>query len=519
MTGPIVVVGNGMAAHRLVERLAAHGHHGPVTVLGAEPRPAYRRPLLPWVLAGSLPGDALELPAHPDGVTVRTGVRVTGIDRGARTVTCADGSVVPYRTLVLATGARHALHGGVAPARGRVAVVGGGVLGVETAAALRRRGHDVLLAHAGPYPMHRVLDEAAGGLVAAYLTGLGVELRCDTRVGAGDTLGADTVVRCTGGVPETALARAAGLPVRRGVVVDGFLRTADPAIHAVGSCVDGTDGLLATASAQAEYLAARLTGRTDAPYTAPPTLLRPRLPGLDVAVLGRPDGDGSHRPGTPGATADERHAPGSPDGPAIPDETDGKAGRLRQPDGSEAPRAPGATGGPRTSHASDVRARGTHRPAVPGAPDLPATPAAPPVPDEVVTFADPAGGRHARLELSGGRLRYAVLVGLPEAIAAAGQLYDRGLPVPADRLALLLGSSPAPDDDPDAWPEAHVVCHCNNVTKADVAHAWQTGARTPDALATATRATTGCGGCGDKLRALCGVLKEPAPLPRLETVR
>ncbi|WP_418957125.1 FAD-dependent oxidoreductase [Streptomyces tritici] len=437
MTAPIVVVGNGMAAHRLVERLAAFGHAGPVTVLGAEPRPAYRRPLLPWVLAGALPGEALDLPAAPPGTTVRTGVAVTGVDRVAKTVTCADGSTVPYGTLVLATGARHALGGTVRPAHGRVAVVGGGVLGVETAALLRRRGHEVLLAHAGPYPMHHALDEDAGGLLAAHLTGLGVELRCGTRVAAGGTLGADTVVRCTGGAPETALARAAGLPVRRGVVVDGFLRTDDPDVYAVGSCVDGTDGLLASAAAQAEYLAARLTGRAEGPYTAPPTLLRPRLPGLDVAVLGAPAGDG---------------------------------------------------------------------------------------PDEVVTFADPAGGRHARLELAGGRLRYAVLVGLPEAIAAAGQLYDRGLPVPADRLALLLGSSPAAEDDPEAWPEAHVVCHCNNVTKADLAHAWQTGARTPDALATATRATTGCGGCGDRLRALCGVLErrgadtEPASL-RLETVR
>ncbi|MFG2328720.1 FAD-dependent oxidoreductase [Streptomyces sp. NPDC048604] len=437
MTGPIVVVGNGMAAHRLAERLAAFGCRGPVTVLGAEPRPAYRRPLLPWVLAGALPADALDLPAPPDGVTVRTGVRVTGVDRAAKTLTCADGSTERYGTLVLATGARHPLHGDVPPARGRVAVVGGGVLGVETAAVLRRRGHEVLLAHSGPYPMHRSLDETAGGLLAGYLTGLGVEVRCDTRVADGDGLGADTVVRCTGGVPETALARAAGLPVRRGVVVDGFLRTADPAVHAIGSCVDGADGLLATASAQAEFLAARLTGRAEGPFMPPPSLLRPRLPELDVAVLGRPAGDAY---------------------------------------------------------------------------------------DEVVTFTDPAGGRHARLELAGGRLRYAVLVGLPEAIAAAGQLYDRGLPVPGDRLALLLGSSPVADDDPDAWPEAHVVCHCNNVTKADVAHAWQTGARTPDALATATRATTGCGGCGDKLRALCGVLGRtgetgPASLPRLESVR
>ncbi|MBT2441202.1 NAD(P)/FAD-dependent oxidoreductase [Streptomyces sp. ISL-36] len=430
----MLVVGNGPAAHRLTDRLGALGHDGPVTVLGAEPHPAYQRTLLGSVIGGDLPPSALTLSAPPPGVQVRTGVRVVAIDRARRQVRCADGAVYGYDTLVLATGARptgdlHTLDDGARPVRGRVAVVGGGVLGVETATALRRRGHRVVLAHGGPYPMHRHLDEVAGQLVAARLESCGIELRLGAYVPPSDTLGADTVLRCTGTVPDTAPAREAGLAVRHGtgsVVVDDRLRTSDPSIRAIGACAGTPDQ--AGSMAQAETLATLLAGG-EARYVPVPPLLRPRVPGLDIASVGTW--------GWPGA-------------------------------------------GPATG------------------------------PDEVVTFSDPARGRYARIEIRGERIARAVLVGLPEGIAAVGQLSATGRPVPADRLALLLGGrAEEPGDDPAAMADEAVLCHCNNVSKGTVVRAWQDGARELTALAAATRATTGCGGCAETVRAVCAALRVP----------
>ncbi|MFF7181575.1 FAD-dependent oxidoreductase [Streptomyces sp. NPDC008121] len=462
----IVVVGNGLAAHRLTGRLAALGHDGQVTVLGAEPGPAYQRTLLGSVLDGGLPPGALTLPPPPEGVRVLTGVRVVAIDRGRRFVRCADGTRHDYDTLVLATGARsggdvHTLADCSRPVRGRVAVIGGGVLGVETATALRRLGHRVVLAHAGPYPMHRQLDEVAGQLVAARLEEWGIELRLGAHVPPSDTLDADTVLRCTGTAPETALARGAGLAVRRGIVVDGHLRTSDPAIHAIGACTGASASDLTGAMAQAETLAVLLTDG-DARYVPAPRILRPRVPGLDVACVTAPPAD---RPPTTTAPATW---PGSA-GPDAPAEGPAPADSAAGPTGS------GHTG-----------------------------------PDEVVTFSDPARGRYARIEIRDDRVSRAVLVGLPDGIAAVGQLCAEGRPVPGDRLALLLGGvRDGADDDPAAMADDAVLCHCNNVSKGAVVHAWQNGARDVGAVAAATRATTGCGGCADTVRAVCAALRVP----------
>ncbi|MEV4949289.1 FAD-dependent oxidoreductase [Streptomyces sp. NPDC053755] len=439
----IVVVGNGLAAHRLTSRLAALGHDGPVTVLGAEPGPAYQRTLLGSVLDGSLPPGALTLPPHPEGVRVRTGVRVTAVDRPNRAVRCADGTSHDYDALVLATGARssgdvHTLADCARPVRGRVAVIGGGVLGVETATALRRLGHRVVLAHAGPYPMHRHLDEVAGQLLAARLEQEGIELRLGAYVppsgslGA-DALGADTVLRCTGTAPDTVLAREAGLAVRQGVVVDERLRTSDPAVYAIGACTGPSD--LTGTMGQAETLAVLLTGG-EAHWLPAARIVRPRVPGLDLACVSAP-------PPGPAESTPTGHAP--------------------------------AAG-----------------------------------PDEVVTFSDPARGRYARIEVRDGRVAGAVLVGLPEGIAAVGQLCAEARPVPGDRLALLLGGRhEGSGDDPAAMADDAVLCHCNNVSKGAVVHAWQNGARDVGAVAAATRATTGCGGCADAVRAVCAALRVP----------
>ncbi|MEO3840363.1 FAD-dependent oxidoreductase [Streptomyces sp. B22F1] len=445
-----MIIGGGPVGHRVAERLRHHGHDGPVTLLDAEPGPAYHRVLLPAVLDGSLTPADLRLPDLPD-VTLRHGVSAAGIDRRLRQVRTTEHDRLPYDTLVLATGARphlppvpglrHAsgwLIDGVTGLRSRtdcarvrgdeIVVLGGGPLGVETAAALRRAGRRVTLVHPGPYPLDDRLDAGAGEVLTRHLEGLrvGLELgRVAAEVQPGKvvladewSLAWDTLLCCTGVRPRTRLAEAAGLAVGTGVLVDAAGRTSDPAIRAVGDCTE-PGGSLLTGWEQAEAVARSLTGKAAPRGLAAGRrpVFRLRVPGLTLGVLGDGRGDAG---------------------------------------------------------------------------------------DEIVTYRDPARGRYARLSLDpAGRLRAAVLTGLPQALATLTQLYTTDTPLPESRLALLLGR-PAPRTGPlpELPPEA-VVCRCNNVTKGALAEAWERGAQTAEALAEATRATTGCGSCVEEVREMC----------------
>ncbi|MEV0086419.1 FAD-dependent oxidoreductase [Saccharopolyspora sp. NPDC050642] len=448
----IVIVGNGPAAHRLVERLRAHGHAGPITVLGCEEHPAYNRVLLGAVLDRTLTPATLALPIVDAEVHLR--VTATEIDRARRVVRTDTGDEHPYDVLVLATGSRARLPeipglGGerlqalrtladcarIGSAAGPVAVLGGGILGVEAARALLARGHEVTLVHPNPHLMDRQLDDVGGRLLAERLGKLGVELRLGRRAVAyrrgqlvldsSDVVPAGLVVACTGVTAETGLAVRAGLPVRRGIVVDDRLRTSDARIHAIGDCAehDGeASGLIASAWEQADALAELLAGG-DARYRGTRTVTRLKARGIDLASIGSVD-------------------------------------CLQSTDA------------------------------------------------EVVTLSDPARGRYAKLALREERIAGAVLFGFPEAIAAVSQLHDRDLPVPTDRLALLLGTLAAVPGAPAELPDDAVICRCNNVTKKALTAAWQGGARSVPELARATRATTGCGGCVDDVGRLCGALAD-----------
>ncbi|MFE9251289.1 FAD-dependent oxidoreductase [Streptomyces sp. NPDC007088] len=327
----VLVVGGGPAAHRLAERLRRYGYEGAVTVVGAEPRAPYNRALLGSVLDGTLDAGRLTLPGLPSDVRVLTGTRVTGVDRAARTVRTGDGREFGYDTLVLATGARPRtppvpgltdgagrLAEGVRTVRtaadcrplseGPAVVLGGGLRGVETAAALRRAGHEVALVHPGDRPLSRHLDAAGGAVLAEWLRSRGVALHLGVRVAEyargkvvlddGRVLAAGTVLLCAGSVPDTGLARSAGLPVREGVVVDSRLRSADPRVHALGDCAQRADLPGATvlgAWEQADALARILTGK-DLLYRDGRQVLRPRTPGMNLVVLppdagGDEDGD------------------------------------------------------------------------------------------------------------------------------------------------------------------------------------------------------------------------------------
>ncbi|MEV4505518.1 NAD(P)/FAD-dependent oxidoreductase [Streptomyces klenkii] len=307
MTRRIAVVGAGMAAARFAERFQALGGDAEVTLYGAEPRAPYNRVLLADVLAGRYAADDLTLPAGE--ARLRTGCEVTGLDTVAQTLELADGGHVPYDELVLATGAEpvacgelgrsrvhvvrtaddgEALAGAAARAR-RAVVIGGGVLGVSVARALASRGLPVTIVHRAPHLVERDLDGPAGELLRQGLAGLGVEVRTgvsvrETETGAetgaeaeaeaeaygdgrlelsdGHTLDADLVIAACGVTPRTALARAAGLPVRTGVVVDDRLSCA-PGVYAIGDCAEHagrTHGTAGAAWEQADVLAARLSG-------------------------------------------------------------------------------------------------------------------------------------------------------------------------------------------------------------------------------------------------------------------
>ncbi|MGW5195932.1 NAD(P)/FAD-dependent oxidoreductase [Streptomyces spiralis] len=326
----VVVIGAGLAGVSLARRLGELGT--PALVVGEEEHPPYNRVLLAEVLAERYAPEVIALPA-PAGL-VRA--RVTGIDRAAREVRCADGSAIAYGTLVLATGSNpvlpplrglftpdHELPEGVHAFRTmddclglskavrpgvRAVVVGGGLLGVSAARALAARGAQVVLAQQSERLMERQLDPGASRLVRRHLEGLGVEVHTECRVrdvrcvgGAvrsveladGYALDADLVVVACGVHPRTGLAEQAGLAVHKGVLVDDELRTSDPHIHAIGDCAQhaGTVyGLAAPALEQAGALAALLAGDSGARYTGTRSLTRLTLAGphapFDLAAFG-----------------------------------------------------------------------------------------------------------------------------------------------------------------------------------------------------------------------------------------
>lgn len=297
----VVIIGSGPAGLRCAQTLAEAGRR--VTLIGAEPGLPYNRVALSNYLAGDV--DADELITHSAqrleelGIELRSCLRVTAIDRSAKTLATNSGETIAYDRLVLATGSqpfRLPLPGAdlpgvlmyrtlaevdamLATARqgGRAVVIGGGLLGLEAAVGLARRGMQATVLHAVDRLMERQLDHASAGLLAQRLRaqGIGVELAAGSVAIAGDTqatgvvlkdgrvIPADLVVMAVGIRPETGVAREAGLTVQRGIVVDDQMVTSDAAIQAIGECAEHAGlccGLVAPCFAQAEIAARHLLG-------------------------------------------------------------------------------------------------------------------------------------------------------------------------------------------------------------------------------------------------------------------
>ncbi|MDF5753547.1 FAD-dependent oxidoreductase [Spongiactinospora sp. TRM90649] len=467
----VVIVGGGMAGMRLAEEITDRDPDGSrcrVTVVSEETGPAYNRVLLSGLLAGTLSAESLMLYppgwAESRGVRLHEGVVVTSIDTRGRAVHTSRLRV-PYDVLVLATGAEPRLPpvegltgedgvpaDGVVPFRtlgdcrriaheatrrgARVAILGGGLLGLEAACALAGRGCAVTVVHPSAHLMERHLDHESGTLLVRRLEAHGIGFRLGRyasrylpddglKLDDGGHVEATLVVVAAGVRPRTELAVAAGLAVEAGIVVDDLLRTSAPAVHAIGDVAQhpgAVSGLVQSAWEQAEALAELLTGG-DARYVGTPTVTRLKARDIELAVVG----------------------------------------------------ASTATGA------------------------------------EELRFSDSARGRYAKLLVDGDRVRGAIMLGFPDAAASVAYHHVQSVPVPDDRLALLLGRAlpaDAPASGPAVMAATATVCRCNHITKADLVDAWHAGADDADALIERTRAGTGCGSCRPVVRSFADWLSD-----------
>ena len=334
----LVVIGNGMAGCRAVEEIIARDpDRFDITIFGAEPRVNYNRIMLSPVLAGEKSFEEIiindEAWYDQHGITLVAGDAVATIDREHTSVIAVSGRVEPYDRLLIATGSDpfiipvegRDLPGVVtfrdlddvdkmltaAESGGEAVVIGGGLLGLEAAHGLTLRGMKVTVIHLMPTLMERQLDEAAGWLLKEELERRGqtiltsADTDCivgkDGHVAAvklkdGREIPADIVVMAVGIRPNVLLAKSSGIEVERGIVVDDHMVTSDPAIMAVGECVQHRGacyGLVAPLWEMCHALADAVTGDPDG-YQGSVTSTKLKVSGIDVFSAGDFSGsDGS----------------------------------------------------------------------------------------------------------------------------------------------------------------------------------------------------------------------------------
>jgi 3-phenylpropionate/trans-cinnamate dioxygenase ferredoxin reductase subunit len=274
-----VILGAGQAAAQIVASLRQEGYPGAITVIGEEPYPPYQRPPLSKAyLSGELPADRLFL--RPDEFwaeakcDLRLGVQALSVDLAAKTVTLSQGAALPYTTLVFATGSRvrtlplpGAELDGVLYLRGiadvdqlrprmtagqRLAVIGGGYIGLEVAAVARKLGLDVTVFEMANRVLARVASPALSAFYSAEHARHGVKIVTDAKVhgfvrqssgglmvdAQGGSVAVDTVLIGAGILPNQELAQEAGIACNNGILVDDFGRTSDASVFAAGDCAN-----------------------------------------------------------------------------------------------------------------------------------------------------------------------------------------------------------------------------------------------------------------------------------------
>ncbi|MFK8846571.1 nitrite reductase large subunit NirB [Streptomyces sp. Ac-502] len=470
----LVLIGHGMVGQRFLEALADRGvtRRSRVVVLCEEPRPAYDRVRLTSYFSGRTPEDlSLTDPGFMarHGIELHLGDPATAIDRAARTVTARSGLVIPYDTLVLATGS----YPFVPPVPGADStgcfvyrtvedllaieeyaknsrtgtVVGGGLLGLEAAGALKGLGLRTHIVEFQPRLMAVQVDEGGGSALRRTVEEMGLSVH--TGVGGKEVVtGADGAVRAmelsdgsrvetdlvifSAGVrPRDQLARDCGLTVgeRGGIGVDERCRTSDPAVYAIGECALAVDGrvygLVAPGYEMAETAAAAIAAGRSTPtasgapaFTGADTSTKLKLLGVDVASFGDAHG------------------------------------------------------------------------ATPGCLD--------------VVYADSRSGVYKKLVVGAdGALLGGVLVGDAEAYGLLRPLTGSVPPVAPEQLVLPAGTGAPAALGPAALPDDAVICNCHNVTKGTLrAAVSEHSCTTVPEVKKCTKAGTGCGSCVKALTTL-----------------
>jgi nitrite reductase (NADH) large subunit len=456
----IIVVGHGMVGHRFLEELRQGQLAGAeVTVLGEEPRMAYDRVHLSEFFSGKSAADLALADAAflaESGFDVRLKCRAVAIDRRRKTVTTEDGEILPYDKLVLATGSRPY----VPPIKGSERaqcfvyrtiedleamqaasqfsqsgiVIGGGLLGLECAKALRDLGLTTHVVEFAPRLMAVQVDDDGGRILRSKIEALGVRVHTrrstqEIRDGAsarhrlvfddGSHLEADMIVFSAGIRPRDELARENALAVgpRGGIAIDDHCLSSDPNIYAIGECAAWRDqlfGLVAPGYDMARIAARHLAGDTAAAFTGADLSTKLKLMGVDVASIGDAQGN------TPACRS------------------------FRYIDECKQ------------------------------------------IYKKIVVSED------------GGHLLGAVLVGNADEYGTLLQMCLNRIALPADPEFLVLPASDGkakPGLGIDALPNEAQICSCNNVSKGDICKAVAEGATTIGAVKACTRAGATCGGC------------------------
>jgi assimilatory nitrate reductase electron transfer subunit len=518
MSEQMVVVGFGPVAARLIDELlpAVRDGHVSLTVVGEEAEAAYNRVLVADLGVGRTTTDALALSdaaaLAADGVDVRLGVRVRRVDRARQHVLLTDGTSVHYERLVFATGSRPVipnltginpdpaspvLPAGVTALRDlrdaavlkqavdggkRVVVLGGGVLGLETALAAAEEGATVTVVHNGPHPLGRNIDRGGGAVLAASLRRCGVRMAGNARstgvehnapdggfsallLNDGSAIDGDLLVLSCGVRPRTELAEGCGLSTGTGILVDHRLRAHhEPHIFAIGDCAEvrcpdptcgecrtakGPSGLVGPGWRQAEWLAEYLTVLATGTQEQADTLQELPQEQAGVIVL--------KARGMNMAVAGDNGA---------------------EPWDEEALTAGAVNGRPRL---------------------------------QIAQWADPEHGRYVKMTTRGGVLEGLVAVGMPRTAAELVGLFERGAELPADRSLLLRLDGPDQLAASGPADPAGTVCRCAGVSGAKIQGAVSDGCSTVAEVSKATRAGTGCGGCHEDIKGLIEKHFQAAP--------
>jgi nitrite reductase (NADH) large subunit len=458
----LAIIGNGMATGRLLDELIRRdeGNHYAITVFGEETHGCYNRILLSRIIAQ---GSHHEIMLKPHdwyaerGVEFCSGTRVTKVDTAERRLTTADGGERPYDIVVFATGSAPVVPSvqelnkpgggfkdGIFVFRtiddcegiraygrraGNAVVVGGGLLGLEAAKGLLDRGLHVTVVQLSETLMNAQLDSIGGQMLRRAVEQMGIFVRSNRTVQAiiGENrveavrfddrsrFPTDLVVFACGIRPRIEVARDAGVPVDRGILVNDILATSVPGVYALGECAEHRGkvyGIVGPIWEQCEVLADVLTGsKPQARYRGSKVYTRLKVAGLEVASMGRTEPE------------DER--------------------------------------------------------------------------DEVIQVIEERKGAYRKLIVRDDRLLGAILVGNTEAAGVLVQMFERGDPLPANRLDVFTSGEAIGDA-----VTAVEVCNCHHVSQDTLVECIQAGCASVDELSARTKAGTGCGSCQGQLSTL-----------------